>query len=204
MTLIEVRAKSTRAIPFMRIPFSKQELLKLFLVCALPINFWALIVWFRSFGSVAEELGQWDAIGVGAYILLFALVEILVVFIVLVLLSLLIPKKWRQEKTIAQVSALYLMVPIGLILDQTRDLITFPREGFIWQAVNSLNNILSSSQVILLVIGSAVAIGLVVAIHRFERVHSLVSAGIDKLVVLSGIYLVLNLAAIIIVIIRNI
>ena len=202
MTTIEETASSAKAYPFSRSPFSKQELLTLFLVCAFPINFWAIFIWFRNFGSVAEELGQWDAIGVGAYMLVFAMVEILVIFFVIYSLILLIPKRWRQERALAQASTLYLIMSIGLILEQSRALIEFPSEGVLWQAVNYVNNILSSSLAVILLIGAVLAVGLVVAIARSERVHSFVNVGIEKIIVLSSIYLFLDLAAVAIVIIR--
>jgi hypothetical protein len=115
----------------------------------------------------------------------------------------LLPKKWGQEKSLAQVSVLYLALTIALILEQSRALIEFPREGFPWRSVNFIVNRLSSSPAILVVIATALAIASVLAIHRSQRVRSAVMAGIEKIALLSGIYLALDLAAIVVVIIRN-
>jgi hypothetical protein len=192
-----------KRFPILRIPFSRKNTLTLFLVIAFPINFWAIIIWFRNIGSVAEENGLWDAVGVGAYLLSYALLESALIFLAILLLSLLLPKKWGQEKSLAQVSVLYLMLTIGLILEQSRALVEFPREGFLWRSVNFIINRLSSSPVILVVIAAALTITFLVVIHRSQQVRSVVIASMEKVALLSAIYLILDLAAIILVIIRN-
>ena len=190
-------------ISFFRVPFSRENTLTLFLVTAFPINFWAIIDWFRNIGSIAEENGLWYAIGVGAYMLSFALMESVVIFLAILFLSMLVPKKWGQEKSLAQVSALYLALAIGLLLEQSRALVEFPREGFIWRSVNLINNILTSSPALAGLIAAALAVASILAIHRSDRVRRAVILSIEKIALLSAIYLVLDLAAIVVVIIRN-
>lgn len=202
MTTEELTSPTKKSL-LSTLPFSKQSAITLFLVASFPINFWAIIVWFRNFGSVAEENGTWDAIGVGAYLLLFALLESVVIFLVLLLISMLVAIKLGQQKTLAQVSVLYLALTLALMLEQTRALIELPREGFLLRSLNSIINALSSSPVVILVIAAVLGVASIAAIHRNERVRAGVMTAIEKVVLLSGIYLFLDVVAIIIVVIRN-
>ena len=67
--------------------YSRQGLGSLFLTCAFPLHFWALLMAFRDISWVAERTNLWDAIGVLGYGLVFALVESILIFLVLALLG---------------------------------------------------------------------------------------------------------------------
>ena len=110
---------------------SRQGLWTLFLVCAFPFHLWTIILAFRDFSWVAERTNAWDAIGVAAYGMLFALFEGLVVFLVAVLLGFLVPRIWN-EKRIALLSVLVLITALWAMMGQLYFLwnIPFP-EGLI-------------------------------------------------------------------------
>lgn len=201
--IIERLSTFGKRIPFLRTHFNRENTLTLFLVTSFPINLWAIIIWFRNFGSIAEENGLWDAVGVGAYLLSYALLESVLVFLTILLLSMLLPKKWGQEKSLAQVGFLYLALTIGLILEQSRALVEFPREGFLWRNINFIINRLSSFPAIIVAIAAGIAIASVIAIHRSPSVRRTVLAAIEKIALLSTIYVVLDLIAVVAVFMRN-
>lgn len=182
--------------------FSKGDILRLFLVCAFPINLWAFIVWLRTISSVADNVTLWDSLGLGGYILGFAFAESLFVFLLVLPIILLLPKHWEQEKTHTQVSVLYLILSAGAILIQSRTMVTFPQDTDLWKAINQINKWVSSSPMIIIIIGAVTLTGMFVWMHRSRKVLGVTIRIIDRLVVLSGLYVILDLLGMLILLIR--
>jgi hypothetical protein len=99
-------------------PYSWQGLLALFLICAIPLHVWTFILAFRDFSWVTARTNAWDAIGVLAYGLIFALLESIVIFLVVALVGLLIPRYWDEDRRIALLSALVLIMALWAIAGQ--------------------------------------------------------------------------------------
>ena len=55
--------------------YTRQGLWTLFLMCALPLHIWTLILAFRDLPWLTDRTNAWDAFGVMSYGLIFALVE---------------------------------------------------------------------------------------------------------------------------------
>jgi hypothetical protein len=100
--------------------YSKQGLWSLFLICAFPLHLWTLILVFRDMDWVIKRTNVWDAVGVGAYGMLFAFIESVIVFAVLVLLGLLIPKRWQSERRVAFLSLLVIITALWAMFGQLR------------------------------------------------------------------------------------
>ena len=98
--------------------YSKNGRWLLFSGVAFPIHVWALILIFRDFSWVAERTNSWDAIGVGSYGLMIAAIESVVVFLILLLLGLLVSKKWDEKQRISLLGFIILMVSVWMILGQ--------------------------------------------------------------------------------------
>ena len=81
--------------------YSKSGLWLLFLTTAFPIHLWTIILVLRDFAWVTERTNAWDAVGVAAYGMVFAFIESLFVFIIVVLLGLLLPKQWDERKRLS-------------------------------------------------------------------------------------------------------
>src|SRR5512143_2388513 len=75
--------------------YSRQGLWSLFLMCALPLHAWTLILAFRDLSWLTDRTNAWDAVGVLSYGLLFALVESVLLFGMVVLLGLIVPRRWE-------------------------------------------------------------------------------------------------------------
>ena len=80
---------------------SRRELWILFSLSAFPIHIWTFISFFRDFSWISERSNLWDAIGVGAYSLLIALIESILVFLPGIILFLILPSGWDNKKRIA-------------------------------------------------------------------------------------------------------
>ncbi len=73
---------------------------------------------FRDIGWLTERTTLWDAIGVLAYGMVFAFTESVLIFIGIVILGFLVPKKWNEQR-IALLSMLILVLATWSMLDQT-------------------------------------------------------------------------------------
>ena len=73
---------------------------------------------FMDVSWVSERTNMWDAIGVGSYGLLFALVESIIIFIVLTLVGYLTPKQWTVDKRISFLSMLMLLLALWAMIGQ--------------------------------------------------------------------------------------
>jgi hypothetical protein len=186
-----------------RFTFSRENLIKLFLIVAFPINFWALLLWFRDIEFITERTDFNDAIGAGGYVMTFALGEALIIFLAVNLLILLLSKNKEEGKVLAQVTAAFLMLSVWLMFEQALHLFEWAEEGFLWRIQYHLDNltqygILAWAMMLLAIIFA------LVAIHRYESLKKFILSAIDRTILLSGLYLVFNLAGIVIVVIRNV
>ena len=67
--------------------YTRQGLWTLFLMCALPLHIWTLILAFRDLPWLTDRTNAWDAFGVMAYGLIFALAESILLFLVFLVLA---------------------------------------------------------------------------------------------------------------------
>lgn len=98
--------------------FQKDHLIKSFLVCAFPIHLWTIILFFRDIGWIADRTNMGDALGVGAYAMVFALIESLFYLIPITTLNILIPWRQPQQKALAITSYIALIIPFWVGIGQ--------------------------------------------------------------------------------------
>jgi hypothetical protein len=183
--------------------YSRQGLWSLFLVCAFPLHVWTILLAFRDFSWVAERTQPWDAIGVLAYALVFAFVESLVVFLVAVLLGFLLPRRWEPGKRIALLSILVLVTSVWAMLGQLFFLwnLSLPSAAIQLLAQNAHPlRVLYAGFLVLVVPTVLVPIYLVL---RSEGTTRVILNLVDRLSTLSSIYLFLDAASLVVVVIRN-
>jgi len=87
---------------------AKSEYLQLFLVCAFPIHVWAYINLFNDMPAMVLEMGVWRILGVTAYVLVFALLESLLVFGLILLVSFILPERLFGVKFV-HVGAIFIL-----------------------------------------------------------------------------------------------
>jgi len=115
-------------LSYLRQHYSKQGLWSLFVIAAFPAHVWTFVLVMRDFSWVSERTNAWDAIGVGAYGLLFAFFESAFILLMALLLGFLISKSWEEDKRNAVLAVLVLVASIWSILGQLYFLleISFP------------------------------------------------------------------------------
>lgn len=184
--------------------YSRQGLWSLFLVCAFPLHFWTLILAFRDISWLTERTNAWDAIGVASYGMIFAFTESLLIFLVVVLLGFLIPKRWQIDKRVAFLSLLILITAIWGMIGQLL---------FLWniflppQAIQFLRGSSHPLRIIYMICLLVVTPTVLLPVYAFIRSNKAVMFMqnlVERLSLLTMFYLLFDLLALMIVIIRNI
>jgi hypothetical protein len=184
--------------------YTRQGLWNLFLMCALPLHIWTLILAFRDLSWLTDRTNAWDAVGVLCYGLLFALVESILLFVVTALLGLLVPPRWDIKRRIGLLSVLVLLLSVWSMLEQLYFLAEVRLPGsFIGALVRSQHPFIVLNAVILALL-IATFLAPAIALVRSERAVGIVNGLIDRLSLLATLYLLFDVVAVVVVVIRNV
>lgn len=183
--------------------YSRQGLWSLLLICAFPLHAWTLVLGLRDFSWVSERTNSWDAVGVISYGLIFALVESVLVFLVVVLLGYLVSNKWGKEQQIVLMSNLVLLTSLWAMVSQLFFMLEVSVPGSVIEYLVNLNH-----PVRFLYMISLVAVGVTVTlptymILRSNRFLQMYRGLLERLSLLTLFYLFFDGIGLIIVIIRN-
>lgn len=187
-----------------KIWYTLPGLWSLFLVCALPIHLWALILAVKDVSWVAERTNLWDALGVLSYGMVFAFVESLVVTLAAFLLGFLISRRyWDQDRRIVLLGTLAVIVALWAIAGQLY---------FLWELnlPSSLLGFLAGTghPVRLLYAAGLVLVTPTILVPTYlllksDRAYRVVRDLSGRLATLSGLYLLLDAACLVILFLRN-
>jgi hypothetical protein len=184
--------------------YSRQGVGALFLTCAFPLHFWALLMAFRDISWLTERTNAWDAIGVVSYGAVFAFIESILVFLVVALLGFMLPTQWSSDRRIAFLGLLILLTSIWGMISQLL---------FVWninlptQAVQFLRSLDHPFRILyascLTVVGSTVLIPIYLFVRSNKSVVFMRDL-MERLSLITALYLFFDFLALVIVIIRNI
>lgn len=182
--------------------YTPQVLWRLFLIGALLPHFWTLMMVLRDFGWLTARSNAWDALGVGAYALLYALLDSLLLFLLLLVLSPLLPSAWGYKKALLLSAAALLASSWGLLGQLYFTLeVQFPAAFITWLA-NAAHPLRLLYLLILLLVAATIVVAfslLLFCPKAADRFQSL----LNPLTTLSFVYLCLDLGALIVVLVRN-
>ncbi len=183
--------------------YSKQGLWSLFLMCAFPLHFWTLILVFRDIQWMTERTNFWDALGVASYAMVFAFLESLLLFLILTLLGFLVPPRWTRETRIALLSVLYLILSIWAMFSQLYFLTEVQIPGWFISLMVQIGHPVRILYVLaLILVTPTLALPAWFALHS-EKFLKSVNSLVERLSLLSGLYLFFDVVGLIIVIVRN-
>ena len=183
---------------------TKNNIWKLFLFNVFLFHLWTFFMVFRDVPWVVERFGDWDAVGLTSYALMFALVESIGVFIFFLVINFFIPSRFEQKQRLSILSVMILMIWIWGVLGQLYFLAG--------TGVNQIFRILLASAsrplvMIYLIIFPIVAISVFIPLYALvkkpQRALKFTEI-LDRISTLSILYLVLDVIGIFIVIFRNI
>jgi hypothetical protein len=176
----------------------------LFLVCAFPLHVWALILAFRDLSWLTERTNAWDALGVLSYGLVLAFFDSLALFAVFALLGLLVPRRWTEDRRMALLSILSLVLSLWAIAGQIYFLMgVIPSAEFMRMLIDSGHplRILYSIALALVVPSLLIPAYWIV---RSERTPPAMTGLVERLSLLTMVYLFLDAAGLVYVLLRNI
>lgn len=183
--------------------YTRQGLWPLFLICAFPLHVWTLILAFGDISWVAERTNMWDAIGVVAYGLLFAFGESLVVWAAVAVLGLLISRKWEESRRIAVLSILVLVVSVWAMLGSLYFMLGVELPPGLLRLLAESGRPLRMLYVLTFGLVTPTVILPVYFILWSDRFFGMVQSLFERLRLLMMLYLLLDVAGLVIVIVRN-
>jgi hypothetical protein len=98
--------------------YSPAGLWRLFLICALPLHIWTILLAFRDFDWITARTNPWDAVGVASYGLVFTLLESLILFVAAALLGFLVSRRWGEDHRIALLGTLTVVASLWAMASQ--------------------------------------------------------------------------------------
>lgn len=185
------------------IRLSKKELFHLFLVGAFPIHLWSLLMVFNDFSWVIEQKSLWYAFGYLSYSLVVALIESVLYFLVIFLLGLLLPKHWQNQKVVAVLSVLAIIIGLGGMAYQGFYIVLEnPPQFFSWVVAHMVANQKITAGALGLM-GLTSLLLPVYWIDKSEKTRTTFLILSERLTLLSLVYLSMDMVGIMIVPIRN-
>jgi hypothetical protein len=188
----EPQAIGSRAMEITRNKWSaRAEYFQLFLMCAFPIHVWAYINLLNDMPAIQLQMGFWRILGVAAYVLDFALLESLFVFGLIFIVSFILPERLFELKLVQIESIIVLTTSISVIFIQLYDH---------WE-INSLTY--ADWIALWALIGLSIFIIAAYWLNRNQRAQVIFQSGVERLAILSLVYISLDILGLIVIIIRN-
>ena len=153
-----------------------------------------------------ERTNAADVYGYGSYALVVAFADSLLVFLVVLLLSLLTPKRWKGNQIIAQLGSLTFTFTTWHILHQLFNVFDETHPGFVVSKIASLNHPVGISYIIFALLIMFVIASFILPmylINRSEKIKNVVATIFDRIAILSSLYLFLDVIGLINIIFRN-
>lgn len=169
---------------------TRKSLLSLFAVCAIPIYIWSIYNLLHEVPAWVLRMSVWDLVGIIAYVQAFTLFESFVVFLFLFLLSMITPLRRNENRFLAQITLAFSLISALIIVAHFNyNIISM------WGMKEFLPVLLLSFTLI----GGSILI-----VKRFRKLEEVILKILERLVVLSILYIFSGLIGVMIIIIRNI
>lgn len=175
---------------------------KTFLIVGFPLHVWALLMVFRDLEFVSERTEMWDAVGYAGYTLMFTMVESLLLAVVVWVISLLFPRNWSNSRALSVSGSAFTVIAGASIIDMAFHAFNQPRISR--QYLYGLENFTTLTYALIaaaVVVGIAVSVLLILKTKWGEKAFV---EKFDRIILLGYFYLLVDLAEIVIVILRNV
>jgi hypothetical protein len=184
-------------------PFNRFELWGLFVATAFPIHLWAILVILMDVSWVAERTHYWDAVGTAGYGTMFALVESVLIFVVLVLIGIVLKKYFDGRKRVTLLGSLIIMITIWSVVGQVFSMweLSLPPEIAL-SLVDQESPLRFLYAGLLLVVITTVLVAAYSAVYS-RKFQTFFIKTLNWITPLMGLYLFLDVVGIAIVILRN-
>jgi hypothetical protein len=163
---------------------NKHTTFKTFIAVAFPVHIWAIVATLHRFPSYLLYLKISEILGIVAYTLSFALLESIIITILLIVIGAGLPQRIFKEKIVPQAA---LLTPVALVV------------------ADSVQSLGSTFQVWIAIwaFGMIPILIIVYLVGKSQMVSEWLTKYIDRITVLSLVYVFGDLLAVVIVICRN-
>jgi hypothetical protein len=171
-----------------------QQVFPVFLTILFPVTFWSVLNFSRELPSYLMRMKIWEIVGVFAYTQVFAFLESSLLLLSLIIIAELLPyplflKHFTTQAALISILATLWIIPLHY---KTQILTIFPKFENSWASG------------IWLGIFVALVVGLSFLLSRYKRLERAFDTFIDKLTVVSSLYLIVDISSLLIVLIRNV
>ncbi len=159
---------------------------------------------FRDVNWVAERTTSWDALGFSGYALFYTLIESLLLFGFIALLGFIIPKNWNLTLRFVILSLIAFILAGWSIMEQ---LILIIFWGWLRHLADSFTFLITQPWSSYVIFAGLIVISVTVPLlllRKYKGLQAKVYSVLDRLTLLSGLYLFLDAIGIIVIIIRNV
>jgi hypothetical protein len=177
----------------------------LFLACAFLPHVWTYILAFQDFsGMIVRTGGVWGAIGVLSYGLVFVvLLESIFVFAVTAALGCLVSTRWPESRRIALLALLVFVTALWAMYAQAYFAWSWQLPGPLFRLLVRLQPPLPLLYALALIPAAATLLAPTWLILRNERIDGLLQGLLERIHLLSGVYLAVDALALLVVVVRN-
>lgn len=169
---------------------SDREIALVFTACVFPVHVWTIINVLREVPAWVLRLSAWELVGVISYALVVALLESVLFLLGLVLLGVLLPPSVLGDGFVAQDSMVVLLTTLWAIVAHYNDDV-IRLWGLRQFALGGIAYLLS------LVLGYGL-------VRRFQALKRAFNSVVERLSLLSWVYLFADLTALVVVFVRNV
>jgi hypothetical protein len=183
--------------------YSRRGLWTLFLACAFSIHVWAIILIFNDVEWIAKRSNFWDSIGVASYGLVFVFMESFLLFLAAALLGFLVSTKWSGERRVALMSTLATILTLWAMMGQLYFFMNAPfPESWItfFASLGRPLRFLYAAAFAVVLPTVAVPTWLIL---KFEKPLKFVTAALEKISLLTSLYLFFDLIGLVVLVFRN-
>lgn len=170
---------------------------------ALPLHIWTIILAFRDFDWITSRTNSWDAVGVVAYGLIAAVLESLVLFVGAILLGFFVSGRWEEKRRIAFLSAVVIILSLWAIFNQSYFLMGMSVPAWLANLVAGTGRPLVALYALAL-FSTTLSFALpAYLILKLDKALGFMMELVDRLSLLMMLYLFFDIAALVIVLVRN-
>jgi hypothetical protein len=183
--------------------FSRSAGLKLFLSCAFPVHFWAIVMVLKEAETLLVKRDLVYGLGFSGYLLALALLESLLLFAFIYALSFLFPKRWDEHTALVVACLLGLVVAGWSIGNQSFFLLVELQPAwFEWLMLRVGYRQRLAYGLLVALVSLSAALPLA-GLPQSARGIRLAEGLIEKLILLTPLYLAMDVIGIVFMTVRN-
>jgi hypothetical protein len=172
----------------------KHTAFKTFVAVAFPVHLWAIIITFQQFSSYALYLTISEILGIVAYTLASTLLECILITVLLIIIGVGLPQRFFKEKIASQAALLTPMALVVAYYVHSQDSKLF----FYFQSYMRFEE-----WIVIWMFGMIPILIISYFVGKYQKFSELLSKYVDRITILSLVYIFCDLIAVVIVILRN-